>query len=59
MNHYTSDLHLFHKNIVKFTNRPDMNVEDHIEWIITLWNSQVKLGDTVYHLGDFCFAGAS
>lgn len=59
MNHYTSDLHLFHKNIVKFTNRPDMNVEDHIEWIITLWNSQVKPGDTVYHLGDFCFAGTS
>ena len=59
MNHYTSDLHLFHKNIVKFTNRPDLSVEDHIEWIITLWNSQVKPGDTFYHLGDFCFAGTS
>lgn len=54
---FTSDLHFSHKNIVKFTNRgKDTTQEEHDEWLIELWNSQVKNGDLVYHLGDFSFA---
>lgn len=58
MRHFTSDLHLFHNNITNFTKRP-VSPEDHDQWIIDLWNNQVKPGDTVYHLGDFAFCGSS
>lgn len=54
---FTSDLHFSHKNIVKFTNRgKDTTQEEHDEWLIDVWNSQVNNGDLVYHLGDFSFA---
>lgn len=54
---FTSDLHFFHKNIVKFTSRYLVTNEDsHNEWLIDVWNSQVKPGDIVYHLGDLSFA---
>lgn len=53
---FTSDLHFYHKNIVKFTDRGKFTTpEDHNEWLIDLWNSQVKPDDVVYHLGDFSF----
>lgn len=29
-------------------------VARHDKWLIDVWNSTVKRGDTVYHLGDFC-----
>lgn len=56
---FTSDLqlHFHHKNIVKFTKRGiDTTQELHDEWLTGKWNSQVKPGDLVYHLGDFSFA---
>lgn len=54
---YTSDLHFDHKNIVKYTNRgKDTTQEDHDEWLIDLWNSQVNKSDLVWHLGDFSFS---
>jgi calcineurin-like phosphoesterase family protein len=54
---FTSDLHFQHRNIVKFTDRGIVTTqEDHDEWLIDLWNSTVKKGDLVYHLGDFSFA---
>ena len=32
---FTSDLHFFHKNIVKFTNRgKETSLEDHAEWLV-------------------------
>lgn len=52
---YTSDLHFNHNRILEFTDRPCSSVEEMGEWIINQWNSQVKPGDTVYHMGDFCF----
>lgn len=57
MKFFTSDLHFNHKNIVRFTSR-DMYTtqEDHDMWLTQLWNSQVKTGDLVYHLGDFSFS---
>lgn len=54
---YTSDLHFCHKNIVQYTNRAmDTTQENHDEWLIDLWNSQVNKGDLVWHLGDFSFS---
>lgn len=54
---FTSDLHFHHKRIVELSNRGvDTNQENHDEWLIDLWNSQVNSGDVVYHLGDFSFS---
>lgn len=55
MNFYISDLHFMHKNIIRFDNRPYSNTKEMEEALITNWNSVVKPGDTVYHLGDFCW----
>ncbi len=54
---FTSDLHDSHNNILKFTERNKVTTpEAHTEWLVSLWNSQVQPGDTVYHLGDLSFA---
>jgi calcineurin-like phosphoesterase family protein len=55
-----SDLHLSHKNIIKFT-REDGNllrpgfrdIQHHDECLIENWNSVVKPGNKVYVVGDF------
>jgi len=53
---FTSDLHFYHRKIVEYTNRSVATTqEDHDEWLIDLWNSQVNPADIVYQLGDFCF----
>ena len=53
----TSDLHFQHKNICKYTDRGKYTTpEQHTEWLTRLWNSQVNLGEEVWHLGDFSFA---
>lgn len=60
MKWFTSDLHFEHKNICAYTDRPmTLTVNGHTEWLIELWNSQVKKGDMVYHLGDFFFSSGS
>lgn len=55
-----SDTHFRHENILKFTDsrtgnriRPEFDtVEDMDEFMVDRWNSVVKPGDYVYHLGD-------
>ena len=54
---FTSDLHVDHKNIIEYCNRP-WTFENQREEIITRWNSRVGLMDEVYHLGDFVFTGS-
>jgi calcineurin-like phosphoesterase family protein len=54
---FTSDLHVDHKNIIQYCNRP-WTFENQREEIITRWNSRVGVMDKVYHLGDFVFAGS-
>lgn len=50
---FTSDVHFFHKNIIKYCNRPFLSVEDMNEALINNWNAVVAPEDNVYSLGDF------
>lgn len=54
---FTSDQHYFHRNIIKYTNRPYSSVEEMNEALIKAHNSVVSIDDTVWFLGDFGFAG--
>ena len=54
---FTADTHFFHYNIIKYCQRPFENELQMNEIIKNIWNSQVKKGDLVYHLGDVSFGG--
>lgn len=49
---FTSDLHLGHRNIIDYCNRPFAGVPDMDEALVARWNATVAPGDTVYVLGD-------
>lgn len=51
----TSDLHCYHKNIIKYCSRPFSDIEEMNAALIENWNSVVCSGDTVWFLGDFSF----
>jgi len=53
--YFTSDLHLGHKNIIQYCNRPFVSIDEMNKVLIDNWNSVVKSNDTVYQLGDFSF----
>lgn len=50
---FTSDLHFFHENIIKFCGRPYYSIEDMNESLIKNWNDTVGKDDKVFVLGDF------
>lgn len=50
----TSDLHLGHVNIIRYTGRPFAAVQEMDEWMIEAWNTRVAPADTVWILGDVC-----
>lgn len=53
---FTADLHFYHDKCVEYTDRGKVtSPENHNEFLIDLWNSQVNKSDTVWHLGDFAF----
>lgn len=51
---FTSDLHLCHKNIIDYCNRPFSSVEEMNEILVQNWNKVIAPNDQVFHLGDFC-----
>lgn len=65
---FTSDTHFGHRNIIKYCNRPFIDgsldksdvkrylIKEMDAFLIAKWNSVVRPGDTVYHLGDFAYA---
>lgn len=53
---YTSDTHFGHANIIQYCCRPFSSADEMNDTMITNWNSVVRRGDTVFHLGDFGFA---
>jgi len=58
MKYFISDTHFFHKNIIKFSNRPFDDVEQMNNQIIHNWNAIVTKQDEVYILGDFVVHGS-
>lgn len=54
---FTSDLHLSHKNIIKYCNRPFSSVEEMNEAIINNWNKVVPEDGITFVLGDCVFGG--
>lgn len=55
----TSDTHFNHKNIIKYCNRPFVDVENMNKELIERWNNTVAKDDIVYHLGDFMLGSRS
>lgn len=53
MKFFTSDTHFYHKNVIKYSNRPYNSIEEMHDDMIDRWNRAVGKGDLVYHLGDF------
>ena len=51
------DTHFFHRNIIRYCNRPFKDVEDMNEKLIKLWNNVVGNNDIVYVVGDFALCG--
>lgn len=57
----TSDLHFYHRNILKFCPRVRgqySDMHDMNERMIEQWNEEVSEDDLVYNLGDVSFAGS-
>lgn len=52
---FVGDEHYFHKNIIRFSNRPYVDLEEMHEDFIKRHNSVVKSSDTVVHAGDTSF----
>lgn len=55
MNYYISDLHFGHANVIKFDERPFVDVDEMDRVMIERWNEIVGDNDDVYVVGDFCY----
>jgi len=49
---FTSDTHFFHKNIIKYCNRPFEDVYEMNKTLVDNWNKVVPEDGVVFHLGD-------
>lgn len=59
MTYFTADLHLGHKNVLRFDNRPFSTIEENDEYIISQWNDTVGNDDDVWILGDISWYPAA
>ena len=57
MIYFTSDLHLGHANVIRYSKRPFANVDEMNTALIKNWNATVTAEDDVYLLGDLAFMG--
>jgi calcineurin-like phosphoesterase family protein len=57
--YFTSDWHLNHFNIIRYTGRPFKTLEEMNSLIISRFNEKVKEDDLVFFLGDFLFRSGS
>ncbi len=55
MIYFSSDLHLFHKQIIEYCNRPFKDVEEMDKVLIDNWNNKIPNDEVVYFLGDLTF----
>ena len=53
-----SDLHLYHKNIIRYCSRPFQSVEAMNEALLAAWKETVGEDDTIICGGDIALAGA-
>lgn len=52
MNYYISDLHIHHRNVIRFDNRPFADTDLMNAVLVNNWNERVTEEDHVYVLGD-------
>lgn len=52
---FTSDLHLFHENIIEYCNRPFSSIDEMNRKLIHNWNDIVGVDDDIIVDGDFMF----
>ena len=50
--YFTADLHLGHRNIISYCDRPFRDVDDMNAGLVARWNDTVRPGDEVIVLGD-------
>ena len=53
---FVSDLHMYHTNIIRLSNRPFADIEEMSKVLVDNWNNVVKEDDIVFNLGDFCWS---
>jgi calcineurin-like phosphoesterase family protein len=54
---FTSDTHAYHDNIIKYSNRPFVNVDEMNTALAKNINAAVRPNGILYHLGDWAFRG--
>lgn len=52
---FTSDTHAFHENIIRYSNRPFVNVDEMNAVLAKNINKTLPQGGLLYHLGDWSF----
>ncbi len=57
MIYFTSDLHFYHGNVIRYCNRPFDGYMSMNSALIANWNNTVKYNDDVYILGDITMRG--
>jgi len=55
MKYFSSDFHIGHENVIKFSNRPFKDVEEMDKKIVDMVLDTVKKGDEIFFLGDLGF----